>query len=349
MEKWTLKDGEKQATFVFPYPQLCFILQACRYAGASRGASPGHTVFVLPFAEQTGEKLACEGATHIVVDNSNEAGGSAELNTKRLAQIVSPTATYVCQNMGNLHFPFTNFSRSVLNFPFNSSIAATALELAKGRKHSRTGDASPLFLIGYPRPHKVYIAALLEVRGTLHLFRWASFACPDQYKNGGYQTLLAKYGYSDTGALDAIPRIVSQLPRFLDQRDSACGMRHVSPQACDLGQNDILGQAHAAAVFALVAESEMFGSLTREGKKLGNSRLRITEKVIKCFASRLPFITFAPVASLAYLRDIGFKTFSPHIDESYDKATEAWKRSELVADEASRLATLKQSILSLSL
>lgn len=47
-------------------------------------------------------------------------------------------------------------------------------------------------------------------------------------------------------------------------------------------------------------------------------KYHLTEKVFKPIVSQMPFILVGPAHNLKYLREYGFKTFSPWIDESYD-------------------------------
>jgi hypothetical protein len=44
--------------------------------------------------------------------------------------------------------------------------------------------------------------------------------------------------------------------------------------------------------------------------------------------------------SLAKLREVGFKTFSPYIDESYDEETDNDKRFFMILDEVKRLCNM---------
>lgn len=49
-----------------------------------------------------------------------------------------------------------------------------------------------------------------------------------------------------------------------------------------------------------------------------DSRIHLTEKILKSIACGHPFILASTCGSLQYLKSYGFKTFSPWIDESYD-------------------------------
>ena len=66
----------------------------------------------------------------------------------------------------------------------------------------------------------------------------------------------------------------------------------------------------------------------------------ITEKTIKPIHMLHPFIIVGPYKTLEVLRDYGFKTFSPFIDESYDECKDADKRMKLIKKEILRLTSM---------
>jgi hypothetical protein len=66
--------------------------------------------------------------------------------------------------------------------------------------------------------------------------------------------------------------------------------------------------------------------------------LFLTEKTYKPIAMKHPFILLAPVHSLRMLRERGYKTFSPFIDESYDEIENDNLRLQAVAEEVKRLS-----------
>ena len=59
-------------------------------------------------------------------------------------------------------------------------------------------------------------------------------------------------------------------------------------------------------------------------------RSHLTEKTFKAIALEMPFVLVAAAHSLKYLRSYGFKTFAPHIDESYDLIEDPILRIEAV-------------------
>lgn len=66
----------------------------------------------------------------------------------------------------------------------------------------------------------------------------------------------------------------------------------------------------------------------------------VSEKVFKPIAQRHPFVLVSVPRTLELLRELGYKTFSPWIDESYDLETDDNKRLLMVAREIERLSNL---------
>lgn len=67
-----------------------------------------------------------------------------------------------------------------------------------------------------------------------------------------------------------------------------------------------------------------------------DSKIHLTEKVCRALATGHPFILAAACSSLSYLRNYGFKSFDPWIDESYDTETDCVRRLEKI------VASMKQ-------
>jgi hypothetical protein len=65
-----------------------------------------------------------------------------------------------------------------------------------------------------------------------------------------------------------------------------------------------------------------------------------TEKTLKNLHLGKPFLLFSGHGSLQALRDRGFRTFSPFIDESYDNIDNPYTRLEMIKTEIDRIASL---------
>ena len=76
-----------------------------------------------------------------------------------------------------------------------------------------------------------------------------------------------------------------------------------------------------------------------------DSRIHLTEKILRPIACGHPFILAAGPGSLQYLRHYGFKTFAPWIDESYDLETDSMKRLEKIIQSMTAIQNLSGSAL----
>ena len=79
----------------------------------------------------------------------------------------------------------------------------------------------------------------------------------------------------------------------------------------DLIEEDI--KYFEESYFSIVTETPFY-----DGQSHGLNSTFITEKTLKCLGCMHPFIMLGRPNSLSELRRIGYKTFSPMIDESYD-------------------------------
>ena len=73
----------------------------------------------------------------------------------------------------------------------------------------------------------------------------------------------------------------------------------------------------------------------------GNFRSRnshfLSEKIYRCFLFKKPFILLSRQNDLSYMRDIGYKTFEPIINEDYDQIYDHKLRLMAVCEEIKRI------------
>lgn len=89
--------------------------------------------------------------------------------------------------------------------------------------------------------------------------------------------------------------------------------------------------------FSIVSETTFY-----DKNKDQNSRF-ITEKTFKAIIMKHPFILVSIPKSLEVLRLLGYKTFTPWIDERYDQEMDDNKRMMMIVDEIERLCNLSQA------
>lgn len=75
----------------------------------------------------------------------------------------------------------------------------------------------------------------------------------------------------------------------------------------------------------------------------------LTEKTFKPIAVKVPFIMFCGAGALRDLKNMGYKTFHPYINEAYDNETDDLKRLYMILDEINRLASMSFDDLKLHL
>ena len=72
-----------------------------------------------------------------------------------------------------------------------------------------------------------------------------------------------------------------------------------------------------------------------------DTRIHLTEKILRPIACGHPFMLAAGPGALEYLRSYGFKTFAPWIDESYDQESNSVRRLEKIIDSMTQIQKLQ--------
>lgn len=83
--------------------------------------------------------------------------------------------------------------------------------------------------------------------------------------------------------------------------------------------------------------AESYVSVITEGDFYDDNRQAFTEKVLKCFLYKHPFIVIGLQDTLKLLRELGFITFNDIIDERYDSEPDANKRLTQALEEVRKL------------
>ena len=92
--------------------------------------------------------------------------------------------------------------------------------------------------------------------------------------------------------------------------------------------------------FSVVTETNYYSDPSHNGGRY------LTEKTFKAIACEHPFILVACPNILSALHELGYKTFSPYIDESYDQEYNDGKRLLKIIAEINRLCNLSSEELS---
>ena len=175
---------------------------------------------------------------------------------------------------------------------------------ARDRRPTKT-FMSPNRIVGGKRDHRVLFLYNVFRHNLQDNHISAPRTC--QYENVDISTVANKY-------INTYPDICqmfeqADLPRLFEDEDQQ------------------IMSSYTLTNFAEAADSLIY--VPTETVYFGR-RTHITEKTFKAIALEMPFILVAPPHSLAYLREYGFKTFAPYIDESYDLIEDPIDRVEAV-------------------
>lgn len=101
--------------------------------------------------------------------------------------------------------------------------------------------------------------------------------------------------------------------------------------------------------FSIVNETLFYGFDSSHERVLHHqlnaeySSVFISEKTFKCLAVKHPFVIFGRPGIIKGLKQLGFKTFSPFFDESYDNITDDDERFDAIFNEIERLINLSDA------
>jgi len=179
------------------------------------------------------------------------------------------------------------------------------------------------------RPHRPTLVALMYATGILDkgYVSLATSDCQTDW-NIAYPSLISKYIDNPEifNLLESHKEGILNLPPlYLDKTDLVTNRAELD------NSTDYL---YMETYFSVVSETNYYDN--QPGRF-------ITEKTFKCIAQKHPFVLVTRPNSLDALRSIGYKTFSPWIDESYDLEPDDNKRLLLVLKEITRLSNLSTS------
>lgn len=161
------------------------------------------------------------------------------------------------------------------------------------------------------------------------------------------ENLVDKGYYSfegEPGWLDSIPDTV-----FPNIRNN----KHIFPlrlniteyrtNPVDIIHDDI--NYHRNSYFSIVTETLYFDNKYPAAWHKANveDSIFFTEKTYRCFALKHPFILLGRPNSLLELRKSGYRTFSPFINENYDKIVDNRERFEFIIKEIKKLCNFTHS------
>ena len=178
-----------------------------------------------------------------------------------------------------------------------------------------------LFKIRNGRPHRKALLYKLASDNALSKGDWSCLTKFKVVKDWEIEGFNGMYQWNLNTEL--IEQTV-KLPKSLESEE---GTTHADVSAW----TDQHAEAHKNSYFYIC--TEMF--VNKEYKSL-------TEKVFKPIVNFQPFFFVAYPGALALLQSLGFKTFHPLIDESYDNEPDEAKRMNMIVNEINRLCNMSK-------
>lgn len=129
-------------------------------------------------------------------------------------------------------------------------------------------------------------------------------------------------------------KVEEQYIARLDELDAMCPITLDDPMA------DRMEKAYGVSDQDFYAKTYL--SVVTESDFFGQAGPRFTEKVLKPMANLHPFVVVGTQFILRDLKRLGFQTFAPLIDESYDSIEDPARRLRAAMDEVCRLASMSR-------
>jgi len=216
---------------------------------------------------------------------------------------INPILTVKCSNLFEVH------QKGNLEY-YNSITNSSYVEYSPTPK-------SKLFCCfnKMPREHRINIFYNILKSGFLE----------KTYSSFQYGHDIINQTFRDKQLVDTFKQHKDIFPLMLNMSDER-------QNPVDVRQGDFI--YHSDSYFSLITETLFYKDYIEAGESIF-----LTEKTFRPIIHKHPFILVAPTHSLKYLEDLGYKTFSPFINESYDSIEDDNKRFNEVWKEVERLCS----------
>lgn len=194
-------------------------------------------------------------------------------------------------------------------------------------------------LNGRGRPHRLAVISEI-IKRNLRDKCFLSFALKDHEIPLDYHSLSLFFSEEQTAEMQHHLDKLETLPMNLTLEEDD-GNMHVP------NINDI--EMHKSSLFSLVNETIFFN----DSKYYMDENCRtdmmcypapfFTEKTWKCINLKHPFILCTVPNALKALKELGYKTFHPYINESYDNIENEFDRILAIMDEVERLCEMNEN------
>jgi hypothetical protein len=186
-----------------------------------------------------------------------------------------------------------------------------------------------------PRLHRICLISLLYnknlIENTYYSFYDNDHIFTTSAKNNIQLTLSNQLSQEMFNSIENLRKV---LPLRLTLDDNATNLIHIPEQDNYLYEN---------SYFSVICETDFFKHISfRNFTKEANESICLTEKTFNAIAMKHPFLVVGRPGSLKHLRLLGYQTFNPLINESYDDIIDDEARLLAIVDEIERLYKLSE-------
>lgn len=189
-----------------------------------------------------------------------------------------------------------------------------------------------------PKPHRVATVAQLLQRGLSGCSYISATFNIDEVKT---DELSLAFPHIGPGCADTITQIQDQLP--MELTISRQDFRNNQASHFEIGIQDYLH--HRNSYFSVITESQYFNKENNArfyAPEPSYSCAFATEKTYRTIFLKHPFVMISTPGFLAALREAGYRTFHPFINEDYDTIQDDEQRLIAALDEVSRLVAFNR-------
>jgi hypothetical protein len=183
------------------------------------------------------------------------------------------------------------------------------------------------------RAHRVALVSLLLDAGLVDRAYYSFFADADHGNNPVCVENLITYYISNTQlrerVINAYSTNINRFPLLLNI-DKSKNKTYVDADD---------EKYFADSYFSLVTETFFFDTFTEALNEHHDNAIFFSEKIYKPIFMKHPFVLVGRPHSLPALRNSGYRTFSPFIDETYDTIEDNAERLKAIVEEVKRLST----------
>ena len=185
------------------------------------------------------------------------------------------------------------------------------------------------------RDHRPLLVALLKLKNILDLGHVSLALADDNFGWTDFSYKLFRNHYDPIYGKDIVRYLKSNITQIDNIPDLYLDTTDLVTNRAEVNINGSENYLYESTYFSVVTETNYFTAQ--------NSNIFFSEKIFKPIMNRHPFMVVSTPGFLSKLKTLGYKTFSPWINENYDSEVDDAGRMKMIVEEIQRLSMLSRS------